>query len=425
MGSISDRLRALGVGAGLNGIKNKPAASPTTRSDNLDKLLPGQVVSNASGKFYLIETIYPDPYEHGKITLSESFPLDNLALCSGQQEIKEMKLQSFAFVDTETTGLSFGSGTFAFLIGVGRFIGNDFHLHQLLMRDPLDETAQLRQLEEILAKCEAVVTFNGKSFDLPLLQTRYNAYHWPNPFRDYPHVDLLQFARKLWSTRLQSRTLGSLEHHILEMLRTDEDIPGWAIPQIYFDFLNTGIATPLKRVIYHNAIDIVSLAALFSEISGILANPLEFDCKHSADYYSVGKLFEDNGDMAIAIPLYRTYINKYQQQPAEEDNYLLLTALMRLALIYKRAADYPSALPLWEKSTRHHHIPAYIELAKYYEHTEKDLNSARKWTTEAIEVISTPGESNLTINPSTSYWLPHLTHRLNRINRKIQSSSAE
>ncbi len=190
-----------------------------------------------------------------------------LAEWAREPRLAELAPADFAFLDTETTGLSGGTGTYAFLVGVARFEDEGLHLAQFFMRDPSEEPGLLAALEEFLAPCQALVTFNGKAFDAPLLLTRYLCHGWQPPFQGLAHVDLLHLARRLWRDRLPSRTLTMLEAHILGAGRSEEDIPGWLIPEMYFTYLQTGDPTPLKSVFYHNAMDVISLVALMEHMS--------------------------------------------------------------------------------------------------------------------------------------------------------------
>ena len=421
MPSISKKLRSLGVQVGVDQLTSPPSSDLEKHEANpeLEEVLSGKTLNTPQGETFVVDKVYPDPYQHGKEVLSRYATLDGLARWSGEQRIKVFPPQSFAFIDTESTGLSGGTGTYAFLIGVGRFIDKDFHLTQLLMRDPIEEAAQLYALEQLLAPCDAIVTFNGKSFDLPLLRTRYITHRWPDPFTDYPHIDLLHLSRRLWRDRLPSRTLGNLEHHILGMIRTDEDIPGWEIPQIYFNFLNTGDATLLKQVIYHTAMDIVSLAALFNHTARLLSNPLEAAAEYGVDVIALGKLFEELGDTRLATRLYRTGLDHKDVSSDRVPEIVYIDGLMRLARIHKRENNYRVSISLWEKAANINHVPAFIELAKYYEHKVGDYSTALDWTQAAINNLLNPTTSGPRQMINRSRWMPELEHRRSRLERKL------
>jgi hypothetical protein len=334
--------------------------------------------------------------------------LDAIAAWAQDERIRSLDTQAFAFLDAETTGLSGGTGTYAFLIGVGRFEGAEFHLEQFFMRDPLEEPAQLAALEQFLAPCTALVTFNGKAFDVPILNTRYLTHGWRPPINDQIHIDLLHLARRLWRNRLSSRTLLNLEFQILGAMRTQQDIPGWMIPQIYFDYLRSGDASPLKSVFYHNAMDVLSLAALFSHTAGMLANPLGGKAVHGEDILAMARIFEEQGQMDVAIQL---YLRGLETDLSEEAT---LDALQRLALIHKRQDNLSAAVKLWEEAAHRQHLHAYVELAKYYEHRIQDYGEAIYWTETALSIINQPGFPLY----EKRQWLSDLEHRLARLRRK-------
>ena len=168
-----------------------------------------------------------------------------------------------AFIDTETTGLSLGAGTYTFLIGVGTFEDEAFVVRQFFMRNPAEERAQLHLVEEALTRCTGIVSFNGRGFDMPLINNRFVLAAMPLPLFGAPHLDLLPPARRLWKARWGSCSLGNLERNVLEFQRTAEDVPGYLIPDIYRQYYLTGVATEmLAHVFYHNLEDIASMVVL-------------------------------------------------------------------------------------------------------------------------------------------------------------------
>jgi hypothetical protein len=405
MPSLSDRLKSLGVNVGAQNIPPPQPANLFT----IDRVLDGHPSTTPQGETYIVEARYSIDYAQGTAPLWVDQPLDAIAAWANDERIRSLDQQAFAFLDTETTGLSGGTGTYAFLIGVGRFEGTEFHLIQVFMRDPLEEPAQLAALEEFLAPCSALVTFNGKSFDVPLLTTRYRTHGWRPPLADQIHIDLLHLARRLWRDRLPSRTLPNLEYQILGALRTQDDVPGWMIPQMYFDYLRSGDARPLKSVFYHNAMDVLSLAALLSHTASLLADPLSDRIEHSEDILAMARLFEEQGQIEMAIQLY------LRGMQADLPDEVMLIAMQRLALIHKRQDNLSAAVTLWEEAARRQHLHAHIELAKYYEHRTQDYNEAIYWAETALSIIDQPGfpayEKNL--------WQAELEHRLARLHRKL------
>jgi uncharacterized protein YprB with RNaseH-like and TPR domain len=405
MPSLSDKLKALGVQVGADDL---PPARPRNPY-SIDRVLDGRSLDTPQGQTYLVEARYPPDYRQGQKPIQITAPLHVIAEWAGERRLRDYAPGSFAFLDTETTGLQGGAGTYAFLIGVGRFDGEEFHLAQFFMRDPVEEPAQLAALEEFIAPCDALVTFNGKAFDLPLLWSRYIVQGWRPPFAETAHVDLLHLARRLWRDRLPNRSLGSLEVEILGAARTNEDVPGWQIPQMYFDYLRSGDARPLKSVFYHNAVDVVSMAALFNHMAAVLADPLGGQVDDGIDVVAMAKLFESMGDLDRATHL---YIHALEHDLPEPN---LIEAIQRLAMIHKRQENFPEAVALWERAARHQHLDAHVELAKFYEHRLGDAEQALYWTDTAIQLVNQP------VFPAYErrQWLTELDHRRQRLLRKL------
>jgi uncharacterized protein YprB with RNaseH-like and TPR domain len=407
MPTLSEKLKSLGVKIGAEHLsKTLPPAERNPYA--IEFIVPGDMYSTPLGEIYCVDNRYPPEYLHGQLGLVTEARLQVIAAWAGDARIAEFSPQDFAFIDTETTGLSGGTGTYAFLIGAGRLEGDTFHLAQFFLRDPLEEPAQLAALEHFLAPCQALVSFNGKSFDLPLLATRFITHGWRHPFSDLPHIDLLHLARRLWRDRVPSRTLGSLEVNILKTSRSQEDVPGWMIPSLYFDYLRSGDARPLQGVFYHNALDVVSLAALLNHVATLLSDPLHASLEHGVDLIALARLYEDLGDLDTAT---RLYLHGLEHDLPKET---LLEAIQRLAAIHKTQENLPAAIDLWKKAARYQHIQAHVELAKFYEHRTRDLDEAIFWTQSAIQIVQS---SNLSAWVYRQ-WLPDLTHRLERLQQK-------
>lgn len=461
MPSLSDKLKSLGVSVGFQPAANpeaktanpeagKPDAGKDSSLPTLEGVLGGHELQNTQGETYVVESHYPLDYQHGRVGLQSAASLHKLAAWAGNPGLGELSMGSFVFLDTETTGLTGGAGTYAFLIGAARFEGGEFHLAQFFMRDPHEEPAELLALEEFLAPCQAIVTFNGKTFDAPLLNTRYLLQGWRSPLLDLGHFDLLHLARRLWKDRLPSRTLTNLEVQILGTERTEEDIPGWAIPQLFFDYVHSGDPTPLRSVFYHNAMDVVSLAALFNHMASLLADPFAATFVHGVDLIALARLSEDLGDTETAIELYlrglefderaaslstaempeqtydyaqsspETFYHFNTSQPVPRTIYL--DALDRLALIHKRHRDYGAAVALWEKAAGFQHIRAHIELAKYYEHQQRDYPQALFWVETAQALLDSSVNTN---KAERLLWLDELETRLDRLRRKLSQPGGQ
>lgn len=421
MPSLSDQLKALGVKIGTREVP--PPAPPVAAAQPLERLIPGRILETAGGPAYVVEKIYPLVYRQEAPStglLSEagrpwelhlSAPLDAVAAWAGQPRVAQADLRTFAFLDIETTGLAGGTGTYAFLVGVGRYIGEEYHLAQFFLRDPSEEPAQLLALESFLAPCEVLVTFNGKSFDAPLLNTRYLAQGWRSPVPDLAPLDLLHLARRLWRDRLPSRTLGTLEEQILGARRSGEDIPGWMVPQMYFDYLHTGDATPLLGVFYHNAMDVLSMAALLNHMAHLLDDPLHAQGVHDLDWPALGRLFDDLGRGDTAIELYRLALEGDLPPEHRADTQ------KRLAQLHKRRGELEHAMALWQTAAEARQVYACIELAKTCEHERRDPGEALRWTEQALLCLEVlPRYERLA-------WEEDLERRKGRLLRKLAGAS--
>jgi uncharacterized protein len=400
---LADKLKSLGVKTGI-----PPLSQPKPDSHSIDSVVAGSFLPTHRGDVFIAQQSYPSNYVYGSAPLLPSFPLSFISQWANDPAIENFPLTKFAFLDTETSGLSGGTGTYAFLVGVARFTDEQFVLKQFFMHDPAEEPALLEGLANFLAPCEALVTFNGKAFDAPLLSTRYRLHQIPNPYKDYSHLDLLPLARRLWRDRLESRALKYLEEHVLGLTRSSEEVPGYEIPWLYFDYLRTGDARPLAGVFYHNAMDVVAMAALLAHMNEMMQNPFEGKVQHGLDFIALGKLFEDLGHWDEAARLFERGL----ESGLDEADFGV--AVRRLSILQKKRGDLSEAIRLWESAAEQGHLYAFIELAKHYEHKARDTQSALKWTTLALnqaEKIDLPAYAR-------KFWIGELEHRLERLKRK-------
>jgi uncharacterized protein YprB with RNaseH-like and TPR domain len=406
MPSLSDKLKSLGVKLGARDL---PPPQPRRQAHAVEHVIPGRFQPTPQGEIFVVETLYSPEYRHGRAGLQLSAVPQTIARWANDTRIATCPPTSFAFLDTETTGLAGGTGTYAFLIGVGRYEGEEFCLAQFFMRDPLEEPAQLAALAEFLQPCQMLVTFNGKAFDVPLLNSRYITNGGASPLFTPAHLDLLPLARRLWRERLPSRALGQLELHILGATRTQEDVPGWQIPGVYFDYLRSGDARPLKGIFYHNAMDVLAMAGLLNHMTRLLDDPLDGRVKHGLDLVALGKLFETLGYFETAVQLYRQGL----AQELPEESYW--DALRRLSFVQKRQNNWPAAIELWQQAAAGRQIYAHIELAKFYEHRAHDYHQAKHWTQAALTLIAAPNFPR----SKRRRWRLDLEHRLARLQRRL------
>ena len=401
--SLSDKLKLLGVGKGMP-VHPKP--KPDSRS--IDSVVAGTFLPTPRGEVFVAEQTYPSDYVYGSSPLLSSFPLSLISQWADDPLISTLPLSKLAFLDTETSGLSGGTGTYAFLAGAARFIDDRFVLRQYFMRDPAEEPALLEGLAKFLVPCKSLVTFNGKAFDAPLLKTRYTLHAIPCPFSDFSHLDLLPLARRLWRDLLESRALKFLEVHVLGLTRSSEEVPGYEIPFLYFDYLRTGDARPLGGVFYHNAMDVVAMAALLAHMNEMVENPFDGKVQHGLDFVALGKLFEDLGHWDEAAHLFERGL---ESNLTESD---FSVAVKRLSILQKKRGDLGEAIRLWEAAAQQGHLYAFIELAKHYEHKERDVKSALKWTKSAMKRVE---KINMPVY-MRRFWSTEIERRLERLNRK-------
>jgi uncharacterized protein YprB with RNaseH-like and TPR domain len=401
--SLADRLKSLGVKKG-----SALPAPPKPDSRSIDSVVAGTFIPTPRGDVFIAEQVYPSDHIYGSSPLLSTSPLSLISQWANDPEIANRPLSKFAFLDTETSGLSGGTGTYAFLVGVARFVDDSLILRQFFMRDPAEEPALLEGLANFLAPCEALVTFNGKAFDAPLLSTRYRLHQIPIPYMGYSHLDLLPLARRLWRDRLESRALKYLEEHVLGLTRSSEEVPGYEIPFLYFDYLRSGDARPLEGVFYHNAMDVVAMAALLAHMNDMLESPYDGKVQHGLDFVALGRLFEDLGHWEEAARLFERGL---ESGLGESD---FRAAVTRLSILQKRRGDMTEAVRLWEMSAKRGHLYAFVELAKHYEHKQRDVKSALKWTKSALKLVE---KSDLTAY-ERRHWLEEIEHRMDRLNRK-------
>jgi hypothetical protein len=402
--SLADKFRSLGV---KKGTAHLSPAKPDSHS--VDSVVSGSFLPTRRGDVFAAGQAFPQKYRYGKSGLVSSFPFSLIAQWAGDEKVSSLPISKFAFLDTETSGLSGGTGTYAFLVGVARFVKDEFVLKQFFMRDPAEEPALLEGVADFLAPCEALVTFNGKAFDAPLLKTRFKLHDTPCPFEGYSHLDLLPLARRLWRDRLESRALKYLEEHVLGLKRSSEEVPGYEIPWLYFDYLRTGDARPLAGVFYHNAMDVVAMAALLAHMNGMIEKPFGGKVQHGLDFIALGKLFEDLGRLDDAARLYERGL----ESPMGEADFHV--AVKRLSILQKKRGDYQEAVRLWKKAAKAGHIYAHIELAKYHEHTLRDAKSALQWTMSAHR----EAEQAELASYARRHWLEEIDHRRARLERKV------
>lgn len=403
MPSLTDKLKDLGVQVGTSNIK--PGKKPT-HPIALTDILRGSWEKTRVGDCFVVRKHIPFSLQHGDRDLSLLPQLNIFDSLSAYSGISEIPFDQYLFIDTETTGLSGGAGTYVFLVGAAKFEKEGIHFAQFFLQDPANEPSQLAALEEFSANAKVVVSYNGKSFDLPRIKNRYLFHSWPAPFQDIFHLDLLHIVRRLWKNQLPSCSLGDIEHHLLGIERASHDIPGWQVSEKFFEYLQNSDPDPLEGVFYHNEVDVISLITLLSYIADRLSNPLSDLYRDQKDLVSIGRYLSDLNKTDLAIEVLTSAL---QNKSLSAD--LSLSGMKSLALIFKRNKDPDSAVPLWEECASLDDIYAKVELAKYYEHKKSDYQEAIHWT---LSAQSSAKESSELVE----FHRKDLEHRLNRLKTK-------
>ncbi len=415
---LRDKLRRLGVHKGARTIRS--SSGSRRQGAGIESLVDGQLVDTPYGAAFVHEESYATKHVHGGHSLGEllGLPASIAAQIGNDAALEKTDLSRLVFLDTETTGLSGGTGTFAFLVGVGAFDipRSAFVIQQFFLRTPAEEPAMLHALAEWLDGFDAVVSFNGRGFDLPLLAARFTLARMRPKVLHLPHLDLLMPARRVWRGRLESCALSSLEQHILDVRRAQADVPGFLIPEMYMHYIRSGDAGEMPRVLYHNAIDILSMVSLSTRLIRIFAAATEADpagrggALSPGDWLALGKWHTDLGRVADAESALRNCL------VAQPDPAARTAALSRLGYLLKQSERRAEAVRVWESLSdvkSWEGVEACVELAKHYEWHELNLDRAAVWTREAIGITDVLPDDHL-----RDRLAAELAYRLQRLERK-------
>jgi uncharacterized protein YprB with RNaseH-like and TPR domain len=409
------RLQKLGVQKGARHVTPRPRPPRTTA---IETLIDGEIIETDYGPCFVHLERYAPDYVHGVYAVSELLQQSRWVAGRLADVGGEIDLSRTIFIDTETTGLAGGTGTLPFLIGAGAFEEDgSFVVRQFFLRSPAEEPALLLHLSDWLDQFEAIVSFNGRGFDLPILQTRFTLHRLRPQILRAPHLDLLTPARRVWRGRLESCSLKSLEYQVLDIHRDQIDIDGSLIPQLYIDYVRSGDASEMPRILYHNAYDIVSMVTLATRLIQIFDED-RAAALTAADLYALGKWHADHAEHDRA--------ERYLRQALEDlsDALIVQQASLRLSLLYKQLDRRADAIGLWEAVAQASaadtlaSIEACIELAKYYEWHDINLELAIAWTERALTIAA-----SLTDRFTRSQVLSEVDHRQQRLKRKMHRTA--
>jgi len=341
--------------------------------ETLKHSIAGEFSAHSEDPYFYTQKEYPLQTEIEGLALYPEFIPEVLLNWANLDTSKERKKEDILFLDLETTGLR-SNGIFAFMIGLGYYVNEQFIVEQIFLPDPEAEVNSFDRLLELVNEKSLLITFNGKTFDIPVLESRL-LYHqiWLN-LRAMEHLDLLHLARRLWKNKLPSCALETIEFYILGQIRDMElDIEGGEIPQTYFSFLLNGNPELMQRVFLHNHTDILHTAALFTLICNSISYPPQGGMDSRIDYHSLAMLYQSQNRIDIAKKILEDMLSA---GITDKD------VLRDLGFIYKKEKDMESALKCFNiASSLNCPVSMHetcIILEKYYKRYGEALNIAEK-----------------------------------------------
>ena len=417
--SLTDRLRGIVRPQRSGGTEDRPSGKAPT-GDSAAELLGGEWSSSNDQRYLVVDRTYAPGHRHGWMSVADGLPpregwsrLSVLggATCGG----------NMLFVDLETTGLAGGAGTYAFLVGCAWFEAGRFRIRQFFLSSFAAERAVLEAVTGVAATAATVVTYNGKTFDLPLIETRYALNRMQTPFASMPHVDMLHPARRLWrqdeeqderdrrgsmmggAATTSGCRLSALEQSLLGHER-EGDVPGFEIPARYFRYVHSGDAGPLDAVLEHNRLDLLSLAFLTARAAQLLDDGA-VAATTAREAFGLGRLYERNGLATEALACF--------ERAAEMGRTVRAEALRASAVLLRRMRRFEEAAQAWQRLLDLRTCPpglvreATEALAIHYEHRLRNPLSARSFALRSLQMDAIGARRHAA------------EHRLARLDRKL------
>jgi len=350
--------------------------------------------------------------KYGKISLSEGLEIngDILSCLSKDETFESLNLSTALFVDLETTGLSGGAGVIPFLVGLGYYRDDKFWVAQYFLGDLAEEERMIQELDQFFTDMnfQSIVSYNGKGFDIPLLETRFILHRQPFRLGSLPHLDFLFSARSLWSHKHENCQLYHLSRQVVEADRS-EDIPSAEIPWRYFQYLQTGNFDLMESVLYHNQEDILSLLGMVIAGSLICSEGEKKDIADAMDLYGAGKIMEKIGEVEKSVNFYERALG------GDLSDEVSLLAKRKVSHYLKKNDKWKDAIAYWNEiasspGVSSAQLYSLRELAMYFEHRKKNYKEAKKQAEEGF-VLS---------RRISAYYERDFTHRLERLRRKIK-----
>lgn len=385
--------------------RSEKSSAPQTPQFEPQEREPLQFIENS----YNLDTRY------GKITISSGLQIsgDILACLSKDESFRNLDLSTALFIDLETTGLSGGTGTIPFNVGMGYYKDDKFWVAQYFLGELAEEERMLQEMAQFFKEMnfQSLVTYNGKNFDIPILETRFILHRQPFPLNDLPHLDFMYPARNLWRHKYDNCRLSYLAQEVVRTGRT-EDIPSSEVPWRYFHYLQTGNYDLIEPILYHNQEDILSLLGVVIAGASIFFEEGEECLPDAMDFFGAGRVMEKIGDTEKSVQFFQKALD------GDLTDDVTTLAKMKLSYHFKKNQEWDKAVAIWKEITSLEDISAghffsFRELAMYLEHREKNYEEARNISEEGY--VLSRGVS--------SYYEKDFVHRRARLKEKIKKQS--
>jgi uncharacterized protein YprB with RNaseH-like and TPR domain len=386
--------------------------TPDVWLEDFQKEFDARIIRENNATLIIKENIFPledDPY-YQKF-MADDCIINKLHYIFGEEWADEVNIRKILFIDLETTGLAGGAGTYAFLVGIGFIELDHIVVRQYILPDFQNEWLLLKYIENLLQGYAILASFNGKSYDIPLLRNRFVLNRMDSVLDDLKHMDLLHAARRLWKRRLTSCDLGNLEYAILGKERIS-DIPGEMIPHIYFEYIRKRKALLLRDVLEHNYHDITNMILLTLFVAAAVNDPFDF-LEAEEDLYSLARYLYQNNHFDETNSIL-TRLNGFCENPLLRKELLFL-----LSMTHKKRGDLNTSRDYFQQllETQKDHPEALEELAKYYEHHEKNYPAALELINQGLAYDSLMMQ--LGKDSSIASIKEDLQYRRARLERKI------
>jgi len=373
-------------------------------------LLGGEIRTNRLGCHVRVTRAFARP-------VAQPGSVSALKLACPQLDESAADPSRWLFLDTETTGLAGGTGTYAFLVGVAWWEADHFVVEQYFMRDHAEEPSLLLGLLERLHPPRVLVTYNGKSFDWPLLHTRYQMTRTGRMPEPAAHLDLLHPARQLWRLRLDSVPLSRLEREILNLNRGG-DIASETIPRKYFEFIRGGPPEPIRDIFRHNRMDLRGLAALALHMARLLEDPERNSCC-AEELLGISRMLQRRGAERPAARICQMALERGLPPHAKG------MARRELAIMAQRRRDFERAGELWAEllDDPAEWIRAHEQLAIHYERHARQPERAAGLCREALMRLQEGFRGGRLPLSKYMRWHEAFQHRLARLGSGSRSGA--